>query len=80
MGTRPPKPHTILPGMFVRIRAPIAKREAALLVTERALGADQGGRYVLVVNGENVVEYRRVEIGAAMDHMRVIEKGLQPDD
>ena len=75
-----PAPRTILPGMFVRIRAPIDKREAALLVTERALGADQSGRYVLVVNEENVVEYRPVEVGASIDRMRVIEKGLQPDD
>ncbi len=75
-----PAPHTILPGMFVRIRAPINQRQAALLVTERALGADQGGRYVLVVNEENVVEYRQVEVGASIDRMRVIMKGLQPDD
>ncbi len=75
-----PAPRTILPGMFVRIRAPIGKWEAALLVTERALGADQSGRYVLVVNKENVVEYRPVEVGASIDRMRVIEKGLQPDD
>ena len=75
-----PAPHTILPGMFVRVRAPINTRQAALLVTERALGADQGGRYVLVVNKENVVEYRPVEVGASIDRLRVIEKGLQPDD
>ena len=75
-----PEPHLILPGMFVRIRAPIDKRENALLITEQALGADQRGRYVLVVNADNVVEYRSVEVGASMDQMRVIEKGLQPDD
>ena len=35
---------------------------------------------VLVVNKEKVVEYRAVEIGALIDQMRVIEKGLQPTD
>ncbi len=75
-----PDPHVILPGMFVRIRAPMNKRGGALLISERALGADQGGRYVLVVNKENVVEHRAVEVGALIDQMRVIEKGLQPDD
>ncbi len=75
-----PKPHPILPGMFVRIRAPINKQENTILITEQALGADQRGRYVLVVNAENVVEYRSVEVGASIDQMRVIEKGLQPDD
>lgn len=75
-----PKPHTILPGMFVRIRIPIDQRQAALLVSEQALGADQRGRYVLVVNEQNSVEYRSVQVGAAIDGLRVIEKGLQPDD
>ena len=35
----------------------------ALLVPDVALGSDQGGRYVLVVNKDNVVEQRKVEIG-----------------
>ncbi len=75
-----PAPHVILPGMFVRLRGLLGKRDAALLVTERALGADQGGRYVLVVNEKNVVEYRPVKVGALHDRMRVIEEGLRPSD
>ena len=75
-----PAPHAILPGMFVRIRGPINQQKAALLVTERALGADQRGRYVLVIDGENIVEYRPVEVGATINQMRVIRKGLQVDD
>ena len=45
----------LLPGLFVRLRVPLKKREA-LLVPNLALGIDQGGRYLLVVNKENVVE------------------------
>ena len=75
-----PEPHAILPGMFVRIRIPIDQRQAALLVSEQALGADQRGRYVLVVNEQNSVEYRSVQVGATIDGLRVIEKGLRPDD
>ena len=75
-----PQPHTILPGMFVRIRTPINQQQEALLIPERALGADQRGRYVLVVNAENVVEYRAVEVGASIGQMQVIKKGLTPDD
>ena len=52
------KPPLLLPGLFARIRMPIKERPDALLVTERAIGADQEGRYVLVVNNENVVEKR----------------------
>jgi RND family efflux transporter MFP subunit len=76
----PGPPYFILPGLFVRLRLPVAERENALLVTERALGLDQGGRYLLVVNNENKVEQRHVKIGALRDGMRVIEEGLEPED
>jgi membrane fusion protein, multidrug efflux system len=70
----------LVPGMFVRVRVPIKVRENALLVSERALGVDQGGRYVLVVNDKEVVEQRPVKVGADVDGMRVIENGLKADD
>src|SRR6202012_442957 len=48
--------HALLPGMFCRIRVPMAVGETeALLVPDRAIGADQGGNYVLVVDKDNVV-------------------------
>jgi RND family efflux transporter MFP subunit len=70
----------LLPGMFVRIRIPVEVRENALLVPERALGVDQGGRYLLTVNDQNVVEHRPVKVGALVQGMRVIEEGLKGDD
>ena len=47
---------------------------------ERALGVDQGGRYLLVVNNENVVEQRPVKVGARVDDEMVIEEGLKGDE
>jgi RND family efflux transporter MFP subunit len=70
----------MLPGMFVRVRVPTITQENALLVPDTALGTDQGGRYVLVVNAENVVEQRKVEIGSLEGTLRVIQKGLKPED
>ena len=59
----------------------IASRpQPALLVPDAALGSDQGGRYVLVVNKDNVVEQRNVQPGPLIGEMRVIEKGLTKDD
>ncbi len=69
----------MLPGFFVRVRVPMQEVDA-LLVPSVALGADQAGRYVLVVNGENVVEQRKVEVGQTVGEMAVIESGLKPDD
>jgi RND family efflux transporter MFP subunit len=71
---------TLVPGMFVRLRIPIEVREKALLVSERALGVDQGGRYLLVVNEKDVVEQRPVKAGANVNGMRVIEEGLKADE
>ena len=45
-----------------------------------ALGSDQAGRYVLVVNKDNVVEQRKVEPGQLVGELRVIESGLAKDD
>ncbi|MGH7212477.1 MAG: efflux RND transporter periplasmic adaptor subunit, partial [Acetobacteraceae bacterium] len=74
------KDHVLLPGSFVRVRVPLQRDVAALLVPDVALGADQGGRYVLVVGPDDVVAERRVQVGVLMGEMRVIESGLKPDD
>ena len=70
----------LLPGYFVRVRIPRRDVQSALLVPNVALGSDQGGLYVLVVNKDNVVEQRKVEIGPLVDAMRVIESGLAAED
>ena len=76
----PENPPVLLPGLFARVRMPIRELPDALLVTERAIGSDQSGRFLLVVNSENVVERRLIRQGQREDGMRVIEEGLLPDD
>ncbi len=71
--------HALLPGYSVRVRVPLPA-EPALLVPDVALGSDQSGRYVLVVNKDSVVEQRKVEPGQLVGNLRVIEKGLRKDD
>jgi len=70
----------LLPGMFVRMRVPLRRQADALLVPDAALGSDLGGRYALVVNGDDVVEQRRVRPGPLVGGLRVIEAGLTPED
>ena len=69
----------LIPGYYVRVRVPLDKQDA-LLVPDVALGSDQAGRYVLVVNKENVVEQRKVQTGPLEGELRVIESGLKADD
>ena len=79
-GVVPNDKRVLLPGYFVRVRVPFDQEKAALLVPDTALGSDQGGRYLLVVGGDNIVEQRKVQIGAVDNGLRVIESGLKPDD
>lgn len=79
-GVLPNADRVLLPGFFVRVRVPYDEQQNALLVPDVALGSDQAGRYVLVVNGENVVEQRKVRTGPLEGDLRVIETGLKPDD
>src|SRR5262249_45098554 len=68
------------PGMFVRIRLPIGQPHPALLVIDRAIGFDQGLKYVYVLDAQNTAQYRRITTGALQeDGLRVVE-GLKPDD
>ena len=72
---------SILPGLFCRIRVPFVNTPNALLVPESALGSDQAGRYLLVVNADNVVEQRKIKPGSLEDDgLRVVEGDIKPDD
>ncbi len=80
-----PKPENgtrvLSPGMFARIRLPIGRPHQALLVIDRAIGSDQGLKYVYVVDADNKVQQRRVTTGALQeDGLRVVTDGLKPDD
>jgi multidrug efflux pump subunit AcrA (membrane-fusion protein) len=67
-------------GMRARLRVPIGNPRKSLMVTERAVGTDQGRKFVYVVNGENVVERRDVTLGRLSEGLQVIEEGVKPED
>ena len=67
----------LVAGLFGRMRVPISPPHNALLVTERAVGMDQGQRYVMVVNGKNEVELRVVDVGQIHDGLREVNRTRQ---
>ena len=72
-----PNPSRLLtPGLFVRVRVPVGAPKDGVLVVDRAIGTDQDRKYVLVVNDENVVEYRQVKLGGLHGGLRAVEDGL----
>ncbi len=69
----------LVPGYFVRVRVGVDE-QSSLLVPDAALGSDQGGRYLLVVDKNDVVEQRKVAIGPRVGDLRVIDSGLAAGD
>jgi RND family efflux transporter MFP subunit len=79
-GVLPNQDYVFLPGLFVRVQVPVGTTDNALLVPDRALGIDQRGHYLLVVDKEDMVEQRPVQTGALHNGLRVVEQGLNADD
>jgi multidrug efflux system membrane fusion protein len=80
-----PKPATgfrlLSPGMFLRMRLPIGEPHPAVLVVDAAIVADQGLKYVYVIDADNTVQYRRVTTGPLeSDGLRVVQEGLKGDE
>ena len=74
-GILPNRDGGILPGLYARVRVPLEQRPS-WLVPEVAVGHDQQGAYVFVVNEKNVVERRSVKTGPAVDTRRAVDDGL----
>ena len=74
-GVLPNTDGKILPGLYTRVRVPLEQR-SAMLVPEVAVGHDQQGDYLLVVNDKNLVERRGVTTGPSVESRRVIATGL----
>lgn len=71
----------VFPGFFVRVRLPGESLGDAVLVEETAIGTDLGGRFLMVVGADNVVEKRYIEPGPLeQDQMRVVLEGLGPGE
>ncbi|PYE23618.1 multidrug efflux system membrane fusion protein [Rhizobium sp. PP-CC-3A-592] len=70
----------LLPGQFVRIRMGDPTPENHLMISEKAVGTDQDKKFVFVVDPQNTVAYRQIELGSAVDGQRIVEKGLNAGD
>jgi gold/copper resistance efflux system membrane fusion protein len=70
----------LVPGLFARVRLSIGEPRAAVLIDDRAVGTDQEGRYVLVVNEHGVIEQRHVELDASAFGLRIVNRGLEAGD
>ena len=74
------KDYLYVPGLFVQVRIAISKPAKQLTVPDTAILYDQIGAYLLVVDNNNVVVLKRIELGGVEQGMRAVVKGLNTPD
>ena len=73
-----PNPELILrPGQFSRVKVKLKDETGALLIPQRCVKEIQGQYSVFIVNKENKVESRQINVGERVGDLCLIDKGLQ---
>lgn len=70
----------LVPGLYARIKVDGSAPHPALLVDDAAINTDQDKKFVFVLDKQDHVTYREVQIGAQHGNQRVIVGGLQASD
>jgi membrane fusion protein, multidrug efflux system len=78
--TFPNPERALIDGQFAKVVLRAEEAESSLVVPLAALQVDQAGPYVLVVNGEDEVEQRRVTPGQEQGPEIVVQSGLEPGE
>lgn len=78
--TLPNPDYRILPGLFARVRGERSEPRPSLMLPEESIGYDQGGAYVLVVDGEGTVSRRGVTLGPQVGREYAIDAGISAND
>jgi RND family efflux transporter MFP subunit len=69
----------LLPGLFVRVRVPLT-RGPQMLLPDGAIGTDEAGHFVFVVDAKNTVERRHIETGPIAEGLRIVRQGIAAED
>jgi membrane fusion protein, multidrug efflux system len=68
------------PGQFARIRAIVAERNDAIVVSQRAIQELQGAKTVFVIDAQNKATVRTVTVGEKSDNDIIILDGVKPGE
>ncbi len=70
----------IRPGQFARVKSIVKTEKDALLVPQKCITELQGQYSVFIVNSENKIERKQVEIGDKIDDLWIIKEGINNGD
>jgi len=68
------------PGLFARVRLVGGEDRDSVLIEDRAVGTDLSKKFVLTLTRDNRIEYRLVELGPEINGLRVVTRGLAPNE
>jgi multidrug efflux system membrane fusion protein len=71
---------SMAPGLFARVQVGGGDARKELLISDRAVGTDQGYKFVYVVDAQGKAEQRQVTLGPVVDGLRVVRSGLKPGE
>ncbi|XOV79022.1 MAG: efflux RND transporter periplasmic adaptor subunit [Aestuariibacter sp.] len=69
-----------IPGLFARIRLVGSASYQGILIDDKAIGTDLSSKFVLVLDKDNKVQYRAVQLGEKINGLRIIKDGLRPGE
>ncbi len=68
-------------GMYCTVSLPYGEVNNAILIPDASTGTDQLGRYIYVIDSNNIVSYRHIEVGDIInDSLIHVKSGLNPDE
>jgi multidrug efflux system membrane fusion protein len=68
------------PGLFGRVRIPGSGKYVAQLISDKAIGMDQGKKFVMVLTKDNKAEYKPITTGPMHEGLRIVTGGLSQQD
>jgi membrane fusion protein (multidrug efflux system) len=70
----------LIPGQFIRARVEGVQLTNVVAVPRKAVMSSAQGQFIWVVNGEQKVEFRPVQVGRSMGNNIIVTEGLAPGD
>lgn len=68
-------------GMYAIVHMPVSDQAEAILIRDAAIGTDQNGKYVYVVNDSDKIVYTPIKVGDIYrDSLRIVTDGLTVSD
>ncbi|WP_199744141.1 efflux RND transporter periplasmic adaptor subunit [Legionella sp. km772] len=74
------KDNLFVPGLFVQVQIAVSQPKKQLTIPSTAILYDQIGPYVLIVDKDDVVQLKHIDLGVAENGKQAVTKGISADE